>query len=73
MLPTHKKIWFYKSAAKYKREIAVLMKCSKTAIDNIMFRKAVTNKMKRSGTTKKKLSERDSRQTFQLSTPPSPK
>ena len=29
------------------------MKCSKTAIDNIMFRKAVTNKMKRSRTTKK--------------------
>lgn len=62
-----RKIWFYKGAGKSEREIARLMKRSKTAIHNVIIRKHYSNTIKRSG-RKRILTARDDRQIFRLST-----
>ena len=62
-----RKIWFYKGFGKSEREISKILKRSKIAIHNVLSKRECYRKYKRSG-KKNKVSARDKRQIFKLST-----
>ena len=61
------KFGFIKGCRKLERKISKILKCSKTAIHNVLNKRDFYGKNKRSG-RKNKLSARDKRRIFKLAT-----